>query len=144
MKALYDVPAPAKLNLFLHVVGRRPDGLHLLQSALMLIGWCDALHFERRPGPGLSREDLGAPLPADDLILRAARALQAATGSSLGAHISVEKRIPEQAGMGGGSSDAATCLLALNRLWGLNLPLEKLTEIGLALGADVPFFLGGR
>ena len=144
MKALYDVPAPAKLNLFLHVTGRRPDGLHLLQSALMLIDWCDTLHFERRPGAGLSREDLASPLPADDLILRAARALQAASGTSLGAHISVEKRIPEQAGLGGGSSDAAACLLALNRLWDLNLPLARLAEIGLALGADVPFFLGGR
>lgn len=144
MKSLYDVPAPAKLNLFLHVVGRRPDGMHLLQSAFMLIDWCDTLHFELRPGGGLSREDLGTALPADDLVLRAARALQQASAGSQGAHITIEKRLPSQAGMGGGSSDAASCLLALNRLWGLNYPLARLAQIGLALGADVPFFLGGR
>ncbi|MBX3655223.1 MAG: 4-(cytidine 5'-diphospho)-2-C-methyl-D-erythritol kinase [Ramlibacter sp.] len=144
MRALYDVPAPAKLNLFLHVTGRRADGYHLLQSVFMLVDWCDSLHFELRDDARLSREDLGPPLPEDDLILRAARALQAATGVSLGAHIGVEKRIPSQAGMGGGSSDAATCLLALNRLWQLNLPLQRLAAIGLALGADVPFFLHGH
>jgi 4-diphosphocytidyl-2-C-methyl-D-erythritol kinase len=144
MQALYDVPAPAKLNLFLHVTGRRPDGYHLLQSAFMLIDWCDTLHFELRSDAQLSREDLTEALPADDLVLRAARALQAAGGATLGAHIGVDKRIPSQAGMGGGSSDAASCLLALNRLWGLNLPLFALEKIGLALGADVPFFLRGR
>ena len=144
MKALYDVPAPAKLNLFLHVTGRRPDGLHLLESAFMLIDWCDTLHFELRAGGALSREDLGEALPADDLVLRAARALQAAAGTAQGAHIAIEKRVPAQAGLGGGSSDAATCLLALNRLWNLNFPVAQLARIGLALGADVPFFLGGR
>lgn len=143
MQALYDVPAPAKLNLFLHITGRRADGYHLLQSAFMLIDWCDTLHFERCTNAGISREDLGPPLPADDLTLRAARALQAATGCNQGAHISVLKRIPAQAGMGGGSSDAASTLLALNRLWGLNLGLPALQDIGLALGADVPFFLCG-
>ena len=144
MKALYDVPAPAKLNLFLHITGRRADGYHLLQSAFMLIDWCDTLHFERRPNAHISREDLGAALPADDLTLRAARALQAATGCTQGAHLSVLKRIPAQAGMGGGSSDAASTLIALNRLWGLNLGLPELSRIGLALGADVPFFLCGH
>jgi len=144
MKAIHDVPAPAKLNLFLHVTGRRPDGMHLLESAFMLVDWCDTLHFERSPGGNLSREDLARPLPADDLILRAARALQAASGTTQGAHISVEKRLPEQSGMGGGSSDAASCLLALNRLWDLRLPLSALARIGLGLGADVPFFLFGR
>jgi 4-diphosphocytidyl-2-C-methyl-D-erythritol kinase len=144
MKSLYDVPAPAKLNLFLHVIGRRPDGMHLLQSAFMLIDWCDTLHFELRPGGGLSREDLSAALPADDLVLRAARALQQSSGATHGAHIAIEKRLPSQAGMGGGSSDAASCLLALNRLWGLNYSLARLAQIGLALGADVPFFLAGR
>ncbi|MEO7391454.1 MAG: 4-(cytidine 5'-diphospho)-2-C-methyl-D-erythritol kinase [Ramlibacter sp.] len=144
MKALYDVPAPAKLNLFLHVTARRDDGMHLLQSALMLIDWCDTLHFETRADGILSREDLTTPLPADDLVLRAARALQSACATSMGAHIGVEKRVPEQAGLGGGSSDAASCLLALNRLWGERLPLSRLAEIGLALGADVPFFLHGR
>ena len=103
-----DWPAPAKLNLFLHVVGRRADGYHLLQSAFVPIGWCDTLHFERRAGGALSREDLSTPLPADDLVLRAARALQQATGCPWGAHIAVHKRVPAQAGLGGGSSDAAT------------------------------------
>ena len=144
MRAIYDVPAPAKLNLFLHITGRRPDGYHLLQSAFVLIDWCDTLHFERRDDGALSREDLGDALPADDLVLRAARALQAASGAQHGAHIAILKRVPAQAGMGGGSSDAASCLLALNRLWGLNLPLARLEQIGLALGADVPFFLRGR
>ena len=144
MKALYDVCAPAKLNLFLHITGRRPDGYHLLQSVFMLIDWCDTLHFELRPDGLISREDLGASLPADDLIVRAARALQSASGTHLGAHIGVRKQIPAQAGMGGGSSDAASTLLALNRLWGLNLSADKLATIGLKLGADVPFFLFGR
>ena len=121
MRALFDVPAPAKLNLFLHVTGRREDGMHLLQSAFMLIDWCDTLHFEVRTDGSLSREDLGMPLPADDLVLRAARALQTASGTKLGAHIAIDKRIPSEAGMGGGSSDAATTLLALNRLWNLRL-----------------------
>jgi 4-diphosphocytidyl-2-C-methyl-D-erythritol kinase len=144
MKAIYDVPAPAKLNLFLHVTGRRADGYHLLQSAFMLIDWCDTLHFELRPGKSLSREDLGAALPPDDLVLRAARALQAAAPDAQGAHIAIDKRLPTQAGPGGGSPDAASCLLALNCLWGLGLSLRQLATIGLALGADVPFFLGGR
>lgn len=144
MNALYDVPAPAKLNLFLHITGRRPDGYHLLQSAFMLVDWCDTLHFEIRPTGQITREDQGATLPPDDLTVRAARALQAATGTPLGAHIVVQKYIPAQAGMGGGSSDAASCLLALNRLWRLNLPLQTLCRIGLALGADVPFFLRGH
>ncbi len=144
MKALYDVPAPAKLNLFLHVIGRRADGMHRLQSAFMLIDWCDTLHFEARADGVVTRQDLGAALPAEDLVLAAARALQQATGTTLGAHISIEKRVPAQAGMGGGSSDAASCLLALNRLWKLELPLPALLAIGLRLGADVPFFLRGR
>jgi len=144
MKSLYDVPAPAKLNLFLHVTGRRPDGYHLLQSVFMLIDWCDTLHFEKRPGGVISREDLTTPLPAQDLITRAAHLLQRHTGCTDGAHIAVDKQIPAQAGMGGGSSDAATCLLALNRLWNLKLDLPTLETLGLQLGADVPFFLRGR
>lgn len=143
MQALYDIAAPAKLNLFLHVTGRRADGYHLLQSVFMLINWCDQLHFEVRHDGALSREDLTWALPADDLVLRAARALQQATGCSLGAHIGVTKSVPAQAGMGGGSSDAASTLLALNRLWNLRLPQAALARIGLTLGADVPFFLGG-
>ena len=143
MRSLYDVPAPAKLNLFLHITGRRADGYHLLQSAFMLIDWCDSLHFETRADGAISREDLGATLPANDLIVRAARALQRATGCAQGAHIVVDKRIPAQAGMGGGSSDAASTLLALNRLWDLRLSIGQLATLGLALGADVPFFLSG-
>ena len=107
IRALYDVPAPAKLNLWLHVVGRRTDGYHLLDSLMVLIDWCDTLHFERREDGQLLRHDLGAALPADDLSLRAARALQRASGSGLGADISVDKRVPWGAGLGGGSSDAA-------------------------------------
>ena len=143
MRALYEVPAPAKLNLFLHVTGRRADGYHLLQSAFMLIDWCDTLHFERRADGLITREDLGTALPADDLIVRAARRLQAATGCTEGVHIGVQKRIPAQAGLGGGSSDAASTLLALNRLWRLDLSRAHLAVIGLELGADVPFFLHG-
>ncbi len=144
MKSLYDIPAPAKLNLFLHITGRRADGYHLLQSAFMLIDWHDTLHFELCTQSNISREDLLTPLPEDDLILRAARALQTLGGTTQGAHISVEKRLPAQAGMGGGSSDAASTLLALNRLWELHLSLQQLTQIGLSLGADVPFFLSGH
>ena len=144
MKSLYDVPAPAKLNLFLHITGRRSDGYHLLQSAFMLIDWCDTLHFELRADGKISREDLTLPLPADDLIVKAAQVLQKFSATPLGAHISVAKSIPAQAGMGGGSSDAASCLLALNRLWKLDLPLSFLIPLGLKLGADVPFFLYGR
>ena len=143
MQSLYDIPAPAKLNLFLHITGRRADGYHLLQSAFMLIDWCDTLHFDIRSDGAISREDLSWALPADDLVVRAAKALQAATGCSQGVHIGIHKSVPAQAGMGGGSSDAASTLLALNRLWGLHVPLENLMSIGLALGADVPFFLSG-
>ena len=99
MKALYDVPAPAKLNLFLHVVGKRADGYHLLQSAFVLIDWMDTLHFELRSDGQLARRDVGAELPPDDLCLRAARALQQHTGCALGADITLEKRIPSGAGM---------------------------------------------
>jgi 4-diphosphocytidyl-2-C-methyl-D-erythritol kinase len=145
LRRLLDVPAPAKLNLFLHITGRRADGYHLLQSVFMLIDWCDHLHFELRNDGAIGREDL-APghLPAEDLTVRAARALQQATGCPLGVHIGLEKRLPAEAGMGGGSSDAATTLLALNRLWGLGLKRAQLAAIGLQLGADVPFFIGGR
>ena len=143
IRALYDVPAPAKLNLFLHLRGRRDDGYHLLDSLMVPIDWCDTLHFERRDDGALTRRDLGAVLPADDLSLRAARALQQAAGTSLGADIAIDKQVPWSAGLGGGSSDAASTLLALNRLWALDWPLERLLPIGLSLGADVPFFLGG-
>ena len=144
LKSLHSVPAPAKLNLFLHITGRRPDGYHLLESVFMLIDWWDLLHFDLLPGGELQRRDLTMALPADDLCLRAARLLQQASGTDDGVCISIDKRLPAQAGMGGGSSDAATTLLALNRLWGLNWPLSRLLPLGLSLGADVPFFLRGR
>jgi 4-diphosphocytidyl-2-C-methyl-D-erythritol kinase len=144
MQFLHNVPAPAKLNLFLHITGRREDGYHLLQSAFMLIDWWDVLHFDRRDDGQLVREDLSTPLPALDLCLKAAHSLQQASGSSYGARIRVKKNLPSEAGLGGGSSDAATTLLALNRLWELNWPLSRLMPLGAALGADVPFFLGGR
>jgi len=153
LKALYDIPAPAKLNLFLHITGRRPDGYHLLQSVFMLIDWCDTLHFELRTDGRISRTDLSdqgdraesaaEALPSEDLTMRAARALQEVCGTSLGVDISLKKRIPSQAGLGGGSSDAASCLLALQRLWGVRLPAQDLLALALALGADVPFFLSG-
>lgn len=144
MKLLSDVLAPAKLNLFLHITARRADGYHLLQSVFMLIDWADVLHFELNATGRIERIDLSQTLPPDDLIVRAAKLLQHSAQVQLGATISVDKQIPSQAGMGGGSSDAASTLLALNRLWNLNWPLSKLLALGLQLGADVPFFLKGR
>ncbi len=144
MDALFDVAAPAKVNLFLHVIGRRSDGYHLLQSLFVLIDWCDTLHFERRADGALARHDLGPALPPDDLCLRAARLLQAQSGTAYGADISIDKSIPWGAGLGGGSSDAAATLLALNRLWGLHWERDRLLALGLQLGADVPFFVGGH
>lgn len=144
LRALYDIPAPAKLNLFLHVVGRRPDGYHLLESVFVLIDWADTLHVEWRSDGLLQRHDLAEPLPGDDLCLRAARALQAAAGVSAGADISIAKAVPAGAGMGGGSSDAASVLLALNRLWRLDWPRTRLLALARTLGADVPFFVFGR
>lgn len=144
LTALYELPAPAKLNLFLHVIGRRDDGYHLLQSVFVLIDWADTLHLERRSDGQLQRHDLGVALPVDDLCLRAARALQRESGCSLGADISIQKQVPWGAGMGGGSSDAATVLLGLNRLWGLGWPRARLLALGATLGADVPFFIGGQ
>jgi len=138
-------PAPAKLNLFLHVVGRRPDGYHLLQTVFRFIDYGDSLSFSVRddglirrvnPLPGLN--------PEQDLAMRAARLLQQETGCRLGADIAMEKRLPMGGGLGGGSSDAATVLLALNRLWNLNLGRPGLQELGLRLGADVPVFLFGE
>jgi 4-diphosphocytidyl-2-C-methyl-D-erythritol kinase len=144
LQALYDVPAPAKINRFLHVIGRRADGYHLLQSIFQLIDWTDTLHFERRSDGQLRRIDLGPTMPADDLCLRAARALQQASGTPLGVDIHLDKRIPWGAGLGGGSSDAASTLLTLNRLWRLGLPNAQLLAIGAGIGADVPFFIGGH
>ena len=138
-------PAPAKLNLFLHVVGRRPDGYHLLQSVFRFIDYCDELEFEtdRSGEVTLARPIPGIP-PESDLTVRAARLLQQETGCALGARIGIEKRIPMGGGLGGGSSDAATTLMALDRLWKLDLGREKLMQIGLRLGADVPVFIFGE
>lgn len=144
MPALTDLSAPAKLNLFLHVTGRRDDGYHLLQSVFVRIDWADTLHIETRSDGLLQRHDLGPALPEDDLCLRAARLLRQASGTRLGADIHIDKQVPWGAGMGGGSSDAATVLRALNSLWSLNWPDDRLEALGLSLGADVPFFIRGR
>lgn len=143
LRALLGLAAPAKLNLFLHVTGRRDDGYHLLQSPFVLIDWCDTLHLESRDDGRLLRHDRGAALPPEDLCLRAARALQRASACPKGVDIHIDKQLPWGAGLGGGSSDAATVLLGLNRLWGLHWPRERLMPLAAALGADVPFFLGG-
>src|ERR1700728_138025 len=138
-------PAPAKLNLFLHILGRRPDGYHELQTCFQFVDLCDEISIETR-ADGLIRRAVEIPgLPAEaDLCIRAAKALQSASGATLGADISLAKKIPVGGGLGGGSSDAATCLIALNHLWGLHWPREKLAAIGLKLGADVPVFVHGR
>ena len=138
-------PAPAKLNLFLHILGRRPDGYHELQTCFQFVDLCDEIRIEVR-ADGQIRRTVEIPgLPAEaDLCIRAARALQSASGATLGADISLAKKIPVGGGLGGGSSDAATCLIALNHLWGVHWPREKLAAIGLKLGADVPVFVHGR
>lgn len=138
-------PAPAKLNLFLHILGRRADGYHELQTCFQFVDLCDDLFIETRADGRIVR-GAGAPGVAAeaDLCVRAALALKAAAGTELGADIRVVKRIPMGAGLGGGSSDAATCLVALNQLWGLHLSTEALAAIGLKLGADVPVFVHGR
>lgn len=145
-RRLTDCLAPAKLNLFLHVIGRRTDGYHLLQSVMQLLDYGDILHFTTRSDGQLQR--MGA-LPgvtqADDLVLRAARLLQNHCGvPHLGADIILEKRLPMGAGLGGGSSDAATTLIALNHLWQTGLNRRQLMQLGLQLGADIPFFIFGR
>jgi 4-diphosphocytidyl-2-C-methyl-D-erythritol kinase len=138
-------PAPAKINLFLHVVGRRADGYHLLQTLFRLLDHGDALRFTPRDDGAvcLSKPIPGVP-PEADLTVRAARLLQAETGCRRGVDINVDKRLPMGGGLGGGSSDAATVLLALNHLWQLGVSRQRLQEIGLALGADVPVFIFGR
>ena len=137
-------PAPAKLNLFLHVVGRRADGYHLLQTLFRFIDLNDTLHFTLRADGQVRRLNaLDGVADEDDLCVRAARLLQQETGCTLGVDIALEKRIPMGGGLGGGSSDAATTLLALNRLWQLDLPRARLMQFGLTLGADVPVFVFG-
>lgn len=149
MKPLCDVPAPAKLNLFLHVTGRRPDGYHLLQTVFTFIDLADRLHFTLRDDGRIVRETDVPGVPHDqDLIVRAARLLQqhAPPGSNAAAGVTVrvDKHIPAGGGLGGGSSDAASTLMALNRLWGCGLSREALQALGLTLGADVPVFIFGQ
>jgi 4-diphosphocytidyl-2-C-methyl-D-erythritol kinase len=143
MESALGLPAPAKLNLFLHVTGRRADGYHTLQTAFQLIDLADWLDIERRGDGQIVREGDLRWDAGDDLAVRAALALRHATGCRLGASIRVTKNIPAGSGMGGGSSDAATTLIALNRVWGLGLSRADLATIALPLGADVPFFLHG-
>lgn len=139
---MLTVPAPAKLNLFLHVVGRRADGYHLLQTLFQLLDHGDLLHFE--PAATLDLNELpGVPREAN-LVWRAARALQEHSGCRAGARIRLDKRLPAGGGLGGGSSDAATTLLALNQLWQLGLDIDTLASLGLTLGADVPVFVRGH
>ncbi len=137
-------PAPAKLNLFLHVLGRRDDGYHELQTVFRFLDYSDELTFEIREDGKVTRQGNDEIPATDDLCVHAARLLQNVTGASLGSHIRVTKRIPIGGGLGGGSSDAATTLIALNRMWRLGLSTAELMELGLRLGADVPVFIGGR
>lgn len=138
-------PAPAKLNLFLHVVGRRPDGMHLLQTVFQFLDFSDALYFQPTTNSRIRHLN---PLPGvavdEDLTVRAARLLQAHTGADQGVDIRIDKRLPMGGGLGGGSSDCATTLVALNKLWGLGLPVDELAGLGLSLGADVPVFVRGQ
>ncbi|WP_211462606.1 4-(cytidine 5'-diphospho)-2-C-methyl-D-erythritol kinase [Collimonas silvisoli] len=154
-RTLNNCPAPAKLNLFLHVTGRRPDGYHLLQTVFQLVDFSDLLHFEVRADDRIRRTtDIPGVPEESDLIVRAARLLQTAirekngtarvSATALGANIGIEKKLPMGGGLGGGSSDAATTLMALNHLWQGRLSREELMALGLQLGADVPFFLFGR
>ena len=139
------LPAPAKLNLFLHITGRRADGYHELQTLFQLLDYGDELVFTPQDTPGLelAPELPGVP-PESNLIIRAARLLQTHTGCTRGAHIQLTKRLPMGGGIGGGSSDAATTLLALNHLWQLHLSIDELADLGLRLGADVPVFVFGQ
>ncbi|MGE8263747.1 MAG: 4-(cytidine 5'-diphospho)-2-C-methyl-D-erythritol kinase, partial [Stenotrophomonas sp.] len=139
-------PAPAKLNLFLHITGRRPDGYHQLQTVFRLLDWGDRIHLRVRDDGRIRREgpSVAGVAEADDLAIRAAHLLKAAANIAQGADIGVEKRVPAGGGFGGGSSDAATVLVALNRLWGAGLEVDALAALGLQLGADVPVFVRGH
>jgi len=144
-RSILNCPAPAKLNLFLHVVGRRPDGYHLLQTLFRFIDLQDRLSFSLREDGVVRRTNAVEGVAEEhDLCVRAARLLQSKTGCALGADITIEKHIPMGGGLGGGSSDAATTLIALNRLWSLGLSRTRLMQLGLRLGADVPVFVFGE
>ena len=138
-------PAPAKLNLFLHILGRRPDGYHELQSCFQFVDLCDEVTVDVRADGEIRRHTQIEGVPEEsDLCVRAARALQKAAGTALGADLGLVKRIPIGGGLGGGSSDAATVLVALNHLWDVNFSTDELAALGLKLGADVPVFVRGR
>lgn len=138
-------PAPAKLNLFLHIIGRRADGYHLLQTVFQFLDHCDELEFGLWDDGRILRAEGPAEVSADsDLCVQAAKLLQERSGTRLGAAIKLRKKLPLQAGLGGGSSDAATTLVALDRLWGTRLGTTRLMALGLELGADVPVFIGGQ
>jgi 4-diphosphocytidyl-2-C-methyl-D-erythritol kinase len=144
-RSLRNCLAPAKLNLFLHITGRRPNGYHDLQSVFQLLIWGDTLHFTRRDDGKVTRvTDVPGVPEESDLVVRAANLLKAHTGTAAGVDIEIDKRLPMGAGLGGGSSDAATTLLALNRLWELNVPRAELQALSVKLGADVPFFVFGK
>lgn len=145
MRTEHTFLAPAKINLFLHITGRRADGYHTLQSVFQLLDFYDTLHLSVRDDNEVVHLNPLPNVPAEtDLCVRAARAIQQATGCQLGVNIRLEKRIPMGGGLGGGSSDAATMLLALNQLWSLHLSRQQLMQIGLTLGADVPVFIFGQ
>ena len=145
MRNVIELRCPAKLNLFLHIVGRRDDGYHLLQSVFQLIDWCDVLTLRHIPENAVRRIDPipGVP-PAEDLVVRAAQLLRDFCKTESGVEISLKKNIPMGAGLGGGSSDAASTLIGLNALWDLDLSIATLCQLGLKLGADVPFFIFGQ
>lgn len=145
MLSKLTLPSPAKLNLFLHITGQRADGYHNLQTIFQFVDYADTLSFTLRDDGLIQLSPTLADVPSDDnLIVKASRALQQASNTHFGADIHLTKIIPMGAGLGGGSSNAATTLLALNALWNLHLPNEKLAELGLKLGADVPIFIYGR
>ena len=137
-------PAPAKINLFLHVIGQRPDGYHLLQTAFQFVDYADQLSFRISDEPHISRlSELNGVAATDDLCVRAAQLLQSHCGVQQGVEISLDKCLPMGGGLGGGSSDAATTLMALNHLWGTGLTRDQLLALGLKLGADIPVFIHG-
>ncbi len=145
MTQLLRLPAPAKLNLMLHITGRREDGYHLLETVFQFIDLCDQLEFELVADGRIERCRSNSPVTeADDILLRSARLLRSRYQVKAGVRIAIDKKIPIGGGLGGGSSDAATCLLALNQLWQLNLSLDQLARTGLEIGADVPVFVAGK
>lgn len=144
MQDFHSFPAPAKINLFLHITGQRDDGYHLLQTVFCLLDFYDTIHLKPTTSIEIKRKNVVTGVPEqNDLCIRAAKLLQQHTGYTHGVEIFVEKKIPMGGGLGGGSSDAATVLLALNRLWQLNLNRSELLNLALKLGADVPFFIFG-